>query len=121
MAKKTTAKTAAKPKVTEEQVQRASEMVRGEPGKEAPTPQKGKAPFGEETIKKSATPSPKKTKPVPDFLKDDVQSYVVGTEDYRKLVEDFNKRNATAYNPWRVRPQILYVIWKEQRAYYGVK
>jgi len=118
--KKTTPKTA--PKVTEEQVKQASEMIAGEPVKYVPKPKAKKTPDEGKKSENTMTPSPKESKKkVPAFLKDDVQAYVVGTEDYKNLIEDFNNRNATAYNPWRVRPQILYVIWKEQKDFYGVK
>jgi hypothetical protein len=107
-------------KVTEKQVKKASEMIAGEPAKTVPKPKANTTPAGAKKSGKSGTPSPK-AKAKPDYIKDSITEYVVGTDDYRKLIEDHNEKYDTAYNTWRVRPQVLYVIWQSLKDYYGIK
>jgi hypothetical protein len=120
MAKKSTAAKKAAPKVTENQVKEALEMIKGEPAKMVPKPKAKATPAGAKKSGKSGTPSPK-AKAKPDYIKDSITEYVVGTDDYRKLIEDHNEKYGTAYNTWRVRPQVLYVIWQSLKDYYGIK
>ena len=57
----------------------------------------------------------------PAYLKKDVTQFVVGTNDYRQLVQDHNELFKTAWNPWRVRPQVFFTLWEGLRKHYGVK
>jgi len=63
----------------------------------------------------------KPAKKVPAYLRKHVTDFVVGTEDYRKLVQDHNDLFKTAWNPWRVRPQVFFTLWEGLRKHYGVK
>ena len=69
------------------------------------------------TTKKAA---PAKLK-VPAWLLPYPADYVVGTEKYVKLVEEFNKKFATAYNPFRVRPAVFHTIHEDMWKHYDPK
>jgi len=57
----------------------------------------------------------------PDFLKKNVDLYVVSTDDYRKTIEDYNEKFRTDWNPWRCQPQVFYTIHSELLKYYDDK
>jgi hypothetical protein len=85
--------------------------------KAATTPKTGTKTSGAKKVGNSATakakttkkPAPKKPKK-PDWFKTSAGDYVVGTEDYRKIVEFHNKKTGSAYNTWRVQPAVFYTI-----------
>lgn len=93
--------------------------------KAATTPKTGTKTSGAKKAGNSAkakaktTKKPEPPKPVrPDFLRMAAHDYVVGTENYRKVVEDFNAKFNTTWNPWRVRPAMFYAIHNDLVNYY---
>ncbi len=85
-------------------------------GKTAPkkksTPKAGQPAAGAKKVQKSAkakAEKPKKAK-TPGWLHPKPVDYVVGTLDYRTLIEEHNKIFKTHHNPWRTRPQVFYTI-----------
>jgi hypothetical protein len=67
------------------------------------------------TTKKPAAKKPQK----PDWLKPAANDYAVATENYRKVVEDYNEKFRTSWNPWRCRPQVFFTIHAELVKYYN--
>lgn len=68
---------------------------------------------GNAKAKTTKKAEPKKVGPHrnwPDWMKHTPERFAVGTEDYRKLIEYHNEKTGSAYNPWRVRPAVLYSI-----------
>lgn len=106
MAKKKAATTAPKSKAAPKAAQSAAAKVKSEISANV----KAKAA-------KKATPAKPKVK-VPKWLLPYPVDYVVGTEDYVKLIEEFNKRFATGYNPFRVRPAVFYTIHEDMWNHY---
>jgi hypothetical protein len=68
-------------------------------------------------VKKTA---PKKVT-IPSYMKKEVTQFVIGTEDYRKIIEDYNKLSGSSYNTWRVRPAVFYAIWADMKKHFGIK
>ena len=78
-----------------------------------------KVPTETKIVKKKAARKPKKkVVKVPEYLNNKVTDFVVGTEDYRNLVEEHNKVFSTEWNPWRVRPAVFYGLWEGLRKHY---
>lgn len=77
-----------------------------------------KAPVKKPAPKKAPE---KKAPEYPKYLDKGITDFVVGTEDYRAMIQDFNDLKNTAYNTWRVKPAILYGIYKELKEHYGLK
>ena len=74
----------------------------------------------QKSAKAKATP-PKKAPPkikVPKWLHPFPVDYAVGTPDYLKLIEEHNERFGTAYNRWRVQPQVFYSIHEQMWNHY---
>jgi len=87
--------------------------------KSTPTPKAApKATAAKKAVKKP-TAKAKKSK-LPAWLKPRPTDYVVGTEDYRKLIEKGNELMKTVWNPHRVRPAVFYgifeAVWKHYDA-----
>jgi len=82
--------------------------------KKTASKQVDKVPATKKKVEKKTTPAPKK----PKYLKKGVTEFVVGTEDYRKIIEDHNKIFGTMWNPWRCRPQVFYTIWQAMQKHY---
>ena len=59
-----------------------------------------------------------KTPKIPEWLKSSPAQYIVGTEDYAALIQDHNEKFGTAWNKWRVRPQVFYTIHQGIWKYY---
>jgi hypothetical protein len=57
-------------------------------------------------------------KQAPAYLRRSQHQFIVGTEDYRALIADYNEKFNTSYNTWRVRPAMLYKILQAMREYY---
>lgn len=81
------------------------------------TPKAAPKAAGEKKVQKKPTAKASKPK-LPAWLKSSPTEYVVGTEEYRKLVEKGNELMNTAYNPHRVRPAILYGIFEHVWKHY---
>lgn len=99
MAKKVSAKTAQKSKPTPKATPMATEVKK---------------------VKKKANVKVE-TPEFPSWLKSSPTEYAVGTEDYRKLVEKGNELMNTSWNPWRVKPAILYGIFETVTNHYKGK
>jgi len=95
MAKKTPAKSAPKTKVTPKAAQSSTRAKKAT--KSTPVKAKGT---------KKALSKPK----VPGWLHPFPVDYVVGTEDYGKLIDAHNELFGTAWNRFRVRPQVFFTI-----------
>lgn len=87
---------------------RKRKATKAAPKKEA-TPKAAQPP--KETKKAQGSKAGRGTAPkCPKWLKSSPTEYIVGTEDYVAIVKDHNDKFGSAYNPWRVRPQVFYTI-----------
>jgi hypothetical protein len=82
--------------------------------KAAQSPAKEKKPQG---TQKKAGSTPK----IPKWLKPSPTEYIVGTEDYGALIQDHNEKFGTAWNKFRVRPQVFYTIHERIWKHYNDK
>ena len=57
----------------------------------------------------------------PGWLKNYPTEYIVGTDGYRKVIEIHNEVFGTAYNTWRVKPQVFYVIHEAVKKHWAEK
>ena len=99
MAKKAPATTAPKTKATPKAEPKAAAKVKDE-------------------LKAKTAPAKSK---IPAWLKPLPVDYVVGTEDYAKLVDKHNELFGTAYNRWRVRPAVFDTIHETVWKHYDPK
>jgi hypothetical protein len=72
------------------------------------------------TATKKTAEKPVEKKQAPAYLRRSPHQFIVGTEDYRALIADYNEKFNTSYNTWRVRPAMLYKILQAMREYYKV-
>ena len=112
--------------VKKEQVKIASKSIQGKTEKTVTPAKDNKTPVKKKKVVKKKTPKvvdiPKKTTlEVPLYLKKEITEFIVGTEDYRKLVEDHNKIFETMYNTWRCRPAVFYTLYDGLKKHYGLK
>jgi len=58
---------------------------------------------------------------VPAYLKKEVTEFVVGTDDYRQLVQDHNDLFGTVWNTWRVKPAVFLGMYLGLKKHFGVE
>lgn len=79
-------------------------------------PAKKREPAKKPAAQKKEAP---KKPAMPDYVKKLPNEHIVGTEDYRKLVEDFNEKFNTTWNVNRVAPQVFMDLHKKLWKHYG--